>query len=771
MSIDSVAKLMSNHRHWIHTSLFKGIILFILGLFLYESGVAWAQPSGLTVESFDIKGNQRIEKTAILAQLTIKIGDPISNEVVREQIQRVYDMGFFQDVQVRTEPMKEGVRVIVEVQEKPFTLQIVFDGNDHLSDDKLQEVITLRSQVFLDQQQLKVSTEKIRGAYQQEGYHNVQVIPIVQAIDETKNRITFYVREGKLAKIKTVHFEGNAVVQKSDLLDAMANREWNFYLSWFTDAGVLRREELANDVERIKEVYANRGYLDTQVGLPTIELSKDKEWFTITFPIVEGFPYIINTVQFIGHTVFERQQLEKGMVIHPGDVFQRAALREEVSRITDLYGAKGYSFAEVTPSLRTNPEDGTADITLTIREGSLIRVREIRISGNDKTRDNVIRREIRVNEQEVIDSVGIKRSFQRLNNLNFFETVEILPEQVEEDKVDLNVTVKEKPTGSFSIGGGFSTLDRFTLIANITEGNLFGRGYMGRIRGQLGGRRTLGIVTFRNPALFDGITSLQLDGFRNRTDFLTYLQTRTGGNIQFGRAFSEYIFGTFTLVGEHIKIEDPSSDAPELILDQVGTQSTTGFRATLFRDSRDNYLNPTQGTRTGIRLGLGTNLLGGSNDFYSIAVDGLKYTPLPFSLVHAIRLRAGFAEGISGEALPLSEVFFVGGINTVRGFKFGRAGPVTDSGTLEGGNKQLILNNDIIFPILKDAKFNGVVFFDYGEGFPEGKNFSLSLRAAAGLELRWISPFGPLRAALGRNLDPKENEKTTVFEFSVGNVF
>ncbi|NKB81479.1 MAG: outer membrane protein assembly factor BamA [Nitrospirales bacterium] len=752
--------------------LCKTTILFVLSLCLYGNGLIWGQPSDPTIESLNVKGNQRIETTAIVSQLTIKLGDRITNAVIREQIQRIYDMGFFQDVDVRTEPMTGGVRVIFEVQEKPFAVEIIFDGNDHLSDDKLQEVITLRSQVFLDQQQLKISTEKIRGAYQQEGYHNVQVVPIVQAIDETKNRITFYVREGKLAKIKTVQFEGISVVKKSDLLNMMANREWSLFLSWFTDAGVLRREELSNDAERIKEVYANRGYLDTQVGLPAIELSEDKEWFTVTYPIVEGFPYIINTIQFSGHTVFERQELEKEMVIHPGDVFQRAGLREEVSRITDLYGARGYSFAEVNPSLHTNPEEGIADITLTITEGSLISVREIRISGNDKTRDNVIRREIRINEQEVIDSVGIKRSFQRLNNLNFFETVEILPEQVEDDQVDLNVTVKEKPTGSFSIGGGFSTLDSFTLIANITEGNLFGRGYLGRIRGQLGGRRTLGVVTFRNPALFDSVTSLQLDGFRNRTDFLTYLQTRAGANVQFGRSFSEYVSGTFTLVGEHIKIDDPSSDAPEIILDQVGTQSTTGFRATLFRDSRDNYINPTEGSRTGIRMGVGTNLLGGSNDFYNVSVDGLKYTSLPFwSLVHGIRLRAGFAEGISGEALPLSEVFFVGGINTVRGFKFGRAGPVTDSGTLEGGNKQLILNNDLIFPILKDAKLNGVFFFDYGEGFPEGKNFSLSLRPAAGIELRWVSPFGPLRAALGKNLDPKNNEKKTVFEFSVGNVF
>ena len=211
----------------------------------------------------------------------------------------------------------------------------------------------------------------------------------------------------------------------------------------------------------------------------------------------------------------------------------------------------------------------------------MIRIRNIRVTGNDKTRDNVIRRELRVDERDMIDSVAMKRSFERLNNLNFFETVEILPQQIDEGQVDLEVKVKEKPTGSFSIGGGFSTLDQFTAIADITEGNLFGLGYTGRIRGQVGGRRTLGVITFRNPALYDGLTSMQLDGFQTNTDFLTYEEKKTGGTITFGRSFSEYISGSLTFVGERIRISDPRFDAPQLILDQVGTQNHNGYACIL----------------------------------------------------------------------------------------------------------------------------------------------------------------------------------------------
>jgi len=539
-----------------------------------------------------------------------------------------------------------------------------------------------------------------------------------------------------------------------------------------TDAGILRREELANDVERIKEFYSNKGYLDVQVGIPSIDLSEDKESFIVTFRIIEGQPYTIESVVFTGNTIFETEELELESFLRPNDVFQRSSVRQEVTRVTDKYGEKGYSFAEVTPSLLPNPQTLTTQITFNIKEGHLIRVREIHISGNDKTRDNVIRREIRVDEQEAINSVAIKRSFQRLNNLNFFETVEIIPTQVEEDKVDLEVKVKEKPTGSFSIGGGFSTLDSFTLIANVSEGNLFGLGYLARIRGQLGIRRTLGVLTFRNPALYDGPVSFQVDIFSTDTDFLTYGEERKGGTIQLGQAFSEYIAGSFTLVAEAIKIKEPSSDAPTFILSQVGDQSTTGFRASLFRDTRDNFQSPRSGSRTGIRLGFGTEALGGTNNFYRVSLDGLKYIPFPiWDLRMAFRGRFGLTEGYGGDPVPLTELYFVGGINTVRGFKFGRAGPVTSGGTLEGGNKQAILNVDLIFPLLKDAKLDGVVFFDYGKGFAEEDDLSLDLRPAAGIEIRWISPFGPLRAAWGKNLDPEPNEQETVFEFSVGNVF
>jgi outer membrane protein insertion porin family len=754
-----------------HAAVFT-VVIAAAAVFWLSSGLLQAQEGAPKVKSIEIRGNKRIEEPAIRGRLSLKVGDPYTRDAIRAQIRQIYDMGFFEDVQIETETGPGGVAVVFVVREKPFITEIVFDGNENLSEDKLKEKITIRGQSFLDLQQAKESAERIRLAYQEDGYYNAQVIPIIMTVEEDRKRLTFFIKEGDRARIKRVNFEGIKAIKKKELLKVMATREWIFLISMFTDAGILKREELANDVERIREIYMNKGYLNVQVGLPTVELTDDKKWFIVTFTIVEGDVYKVGEVGYRGNTVFEEAELRNESKILPGEVFQRARIRDEITRLTEMYGGKGYAFTDVNPSVNPDPQSKTATILFQIKEGDLIRVREIHITGNDKTRDNVIRRELRVNEQEVIDTVAMKRSFQRLNNLNFFETVEILPKQVESDKVDLDVKVKEKSTGAFSIGGGFSTLDQFVAIADITEGNLGGQGYLFRIRGQLGQRRTIGLISFRNPYLYDSQTSLQGDLYSTITNYITYREDKQGLSASFGRWFSEYASGNLSLVYESLRISDPTTDAPQFILDQVGTQSTSGFRSVVSRDTRDFYLDPRTGTRLSAGIDYGTPALGGTNNFYKTSFDALKYQPLFWDTRVMVRGRYGQVEGLGGKPVPITERYFVGGINTMRGFVFGRAGPVTQSGSLVGATQQIIFNTDFIFPISAEAKLNGVLFFDYGQGIGENENVNfLKLRQAAGVEARWISPFGPLRLAYGFNLDPNPGERKAVFEFSVGSLF
>ncbi len=740
---------------------------------------------GVKVTAIEIRGNKRIELPAIAGRLTLKSGDPYTPENVRGQIKILYDTGFFEDVQVETESGAGGVALAFLVREKPFITEIVFDGNQALSDDKLKEKITIKSQAFLDQLQAKESAEKIRLAYQGDGYFNCRVTPVVQTLDEDRKRLTFFINEGDKARVKTVDFDGLHAATKDEMFKVMATREWIPWYGLFTqlklpssfsDAGVLKREEMNNDVERIKEILLNKGYLNARVGLPAVELSDEKKWFVITYAVTEGEPFTIGEIGFRGNTVFEDPELRQGLKMKEGEIFQRQKLRDEITRLNDLYGGRGYSFADVSPNVIPNTEDRTAAIILTIKEGEMMRIRQINIHGNEKTKDNVIRREIRVDEQDVIDTPSLKRSFQRLNNLNFFETVEILPAQVGVDKVDLNVRVKEKPTGQFSVGGGFSTLDRIVAIADITEGNLGGNGWMGRVRGQLGQQRTIGLITFRNPYVNDSLTSMQLDVYRTATNYITYFETKSGASVTLGRWLSEYATGSVSLFAEELNFKNPQAgicpDRFPLVCGQLGNQTTTGFRTSLSRDTRDFFMDPRTGWRATVGFDLGTPYLGGSNNFYKYSLDVIKYTPLPFDTRIATRVRYGAAVGIDGRPIPLTERYFVGGINTMRGFVFGRAGPVTTSNTLLGAARQLIFNNDFIFTISAEAKLNGVIFFDYGKGFDDDETLSFSkLRKTAGLEGRWISPFGPLRAAYGINLDPREGERKGVFEFTIGSIF
>jgi outer membrane protein insertion porin family len=401
----------------------------------------------------------------------------------------------------------------------------------------------------------------------------------------------------------------------------------------------------------------------------------------------------------------------------------------------------------------------------------------------------VIRRELRLNEAELIDTAALKRSFQRLNNLNYFETVEIIPKQLDPNTVDLDVKVKEKSTGTFSVGGGFSSLDQLSLVADITEGNLFGRGQLLKIRGQLGQRRSLGVLTFREPYLFDEPLSGQVDLYARDTFFVSYFETRVGADAVLGKFFSEYLSGSLSLLRERLTItnQDPSNSLflggggvitstpvdqlPILIQQQLGTTTTNALVLGLSRDTRDFYADPTSGARHAITTELAFRGLGADNEFYKVIGDTAWFFPVIGDTVFAPRARVGVAHSYGSLPLPVGERFFVGGIQTVRGFSFGRAGPVFTDGSPLGATKQVLFNFDYIFPLVPEVKVKGVLFFDYGKGFNDGEPIGLNLRRAAGVEVRWISPFGPLRLAYGLNLNKREGEHAGVFEFSIGSLF
>ena len=767
-----------------------GVWIVLVGGFVWVigQGIAIAQESGQQVRSIRIQGNKRIEVPAIKGRLTLKEGEPFTAEKIREQIRALYQMGYFEDVRVETEAVAGGIAVIFVVTEKPFVTEILFDGNDNIKDERLTEKLTVRPQSFLDQQQIKDSVERLRVLYEEEGYFSARLVPVIKSLDGERKSLTFFIKEGPRARIKAIAFDGAKAIPVKKLKKPLFTREYFWLISWWDDSGIYKKDELTNDVERLRQVYFDEGYLDVKIGTPKVELSDDKKWFTIRFPVEEGSQYRFAKIGYKGQTLFPESELRTGSKLKEGDVVRMAEVREDITRVTDLYGVKGYAFADVNPLVLPDPESKTATVTFEVKEGALIRVRHINISGNDKTRDKVIRRELRVNEAELIDTEAMKLSFKRLNNMNYFETVEIIPKQVDPNTVDLDVKVKEKSTGTFSVGGGYSSLDKLGVVADITEGNLFGRGQLLKIRGQFGQRRTFGVVTFREPYLFDEALSAQGDLYARQTFYTTYFERRQGADIVLGKWFSEYLSGSATYLLERLEVSNdlsselflggggvtntPVSDLPLLVQQQLGKSTTSAIVLGIARDTRDVYVDPKSGARHALTTEFAGSVLGGSNDFYKVIGDTAWYFPVVWDTVFNPRVRMGVAHSYSaGSQLPVGDRFFVGGIQTMRGFSFGRAGPTAPDFTPLGGTKQLIFNFDYIFPLIPELKVKGVLFFDYGKGFNDGEPLGLNLRKSVGIEGRWISPFGPLRVSYGINLSPREGEHTGVFEFSVGALF
>ncbi len=747
-----------------------------------------------TISFIDIRGNKRIESATILSQMGITVGEVFSAALIPKAIRIIYGMGYFEDVQFETDPTVDGIGLIIVVKENSFVTNIYYDGHENIKTAKLKEEVSVRTNTFLDQNQVEESVKALRDLYRGDGYYDAKVIPVIQSTGEDRSTLTFYIKEGPVARIKEVNFLGNQAIPVEELSKGMATQKYSFFTSWLAGTGSYKKDEIPNDVERLKDIYANKGYIDAKVGIPDVVLSDDKKWFHLTFPVSEGEEYQVGELEFTGNEEFTDDDLKTTLEVKSGDVFQRKVLREEVERLTDLYGSKGYVFADANPMVIPNPETHKADVTFSVTEGDLVSIRRINVAGNDKTRDKVIRREVRVNEGEVIETTAIQRSFQRLNNLNFFETVELVPEPLEDGEVDLNIRVKEKATGSFSIGGGFSSLDKLTAIFDIVEGNLFGNGQLLRLNAQLGERRNYANVSFREPYFLDTEISTQVDLFHQAFDVYTYEEARTGGGISLTQPFGEYLYGGVNIAYERVRIsnlltcdeafdivcteEERLEFLPPFITEQKGTQAVSSIGANISSDTRDYHLDPTSGSRQTASVELASHFFGGNNDFVKILGTTVHYTPLWwFDHVFSVRGVLGVSEPYGTDHdIPLTERLFVGSINgfpQVRGFGYGKAGPmVENTDEVLGADRAMGFTFEYILPVVKEAQINAALFLDLGRGFETGETLDpTTLRQGAGLELRWISPFGPLRVAYGFKVDKRDNEAPGLLEFSIGSLF
>lgn len=727
--------------------------------------------SGPSIKSIEIKGNRKVSSEAIYSKLKSKIGDNFSENLVQDDIQKLYNIGYFDDITVDIDSFEGGVKLVYSFREKPTITSIDFQGNKEFEAKDLKEKITLTSGAVANLPLIEDNAQKVISFYQSEGYWLVSVLPVIRETSKDAVALTFQIDEGPKVVIKDIVIEGNKIVSEKDIKKAMESKErWLF--SFITGSGLYKKDQIRGDLERIKELYLNRGFLHIAVSEPEIILSRDREELSIKISVSEGDQYKVGTLSFKGNSVFTDAELLQKLKIASGQIFSRSALRTDIDNILDFYMEKGYALCDINPLVDVNEPEKIANITFSVTEGDIFRIGMIEISGNAKTRDKVIRREMRLDEGDIFNKKLLKRSFQRINNLNFFENVDIAPYPRPAEKlVDLKVNVKEKMTGMLSVGGGYSSVDKFMVMGEITQANLFGKGLYLKFKADFSAVRTNYNISLRDPWFMDKPVSASIGLYNDTFKYPEYDKEATGGYIGFGKELSEYVEANIRYELEKVTITEISRKASDIIKDQEGVKVTSSINPSISKNTIDNYLDPSSGYRHVLSLTVAG--LGGDNYFVKELIDSVGYFPFKWDTTFSLRGRLGFAAGFAGKELPLYERFYVGGINTVRGLSFGEAGPKDENGDEIGGNVEAIFNAEYIFPIVPDVKLKGLTFFDYGGSFDKDlKKYSLKdMRPTAGFGFRWLSPFGPIRLEMGFNLDPKEGESKSKLEFSIGGLF
>jgi outer membrane protein insertion porin family len=770
---------------------------------------AGANQSHPIVRDVRVTGFRRVEESAIRIHITHPIGVPLDDAAVDLDVKAIFKMGFFDNVWVTTESTAGGVVLVYHVAERPYVAALEFEGNDNVDKADLEAVVGIRPRTVFDPQKAWEGIREARKVYAGEGYPDADIQYQIVPDADGNATVRYVIDEGEEVLVDEIHFEGVNAFSEGRLRRVMATRR-SWILSWFTGAGILKDEELKTDVERLTAFYYDNGYI--QVRVDDIDVAREGDDLILTVRIEEGEQYRIGSIRFEGEVLDDQEKLVEASGLESGEIFKPSRLRESIFNVTEAYGDLGRAFAEAVPMTDVNDEALTVDIAFKMTSGPLVSVDRIEIQGNNKTRDEVIRRELRQQEGEQFTGKGLRQGTNRVRRLGIFDEVKVESARTDDpDKVNLVVDVKEGRTGTFSAGAGFSSEDSLLANARITERNLFGRGQTATFNVDFGARRRNFRLAFTEPWAFDIPLLLGVDVFSWSYEFSDFERGGTGVSLR--ASYPLWELGLKDVLGaslddiragveyrlENTVIDGVSRFAPANVKDEERTLLTSSIRPSLSRNTIDMPFDPTEGSLISASAEFAG--LGGQNDFTKVDVSARWYFPFykhesGWKLVYSTAATFGYGwgkGGTSGVELPLSERYFPGGINTVRGFQSRTLGPREDYFDPEGnevrssevgGSSQLILNNEIIFPIIPDAGVKGVVFFDAGNawmreeglpnpasGFPPTQSDGIDLsdlRLSTGVGLRWLSPFGPLRIEIGFPLNSKREDEESIVLFSFG---
>ncbi|MFV0436276.1 MAG: outer membrane protein assembly factor BamA [Desulfopila sp.] len=724
----------------------------------------------LRIGTISPEGNKRIDSGAILRKISSRAGGAYNPATLREDLKAIYSMGYFNDVQIDVTDGPKGKDVVFKVVEKPTIAAVNFKGVDELKEEDVRGAANIRQHYILNPNAINAGAEAIKQLYKSKGYYNTQVHTDISYPSDEGAVVTYTVDEGKKIYIKKISFEGNTAYDDDELLSQIETKEKGFF-SWITASGRLEMDVIKQDEGKIISFYNNHGYMDARISEP--EISQEDEWLYITFKISEGNRYKVGTVGVSGDLITDQTTLVDLLTIRDKEYIDLSAVREDVMSITDYYAEKGYAFAEARPAMDKSASGDRVDITYRITKGDLVYINRIIIKGNTRTRDNVIRRELRVAEGGIFNSKALRESSQGLQRLQFFDEVNITPEPtIEPNQMNINIEVKERSTGTFSIGAGYSSVDHVILMGSIAENNFLGRGDQLAFTGNISGRSSRYNISYTNPHVFDSELSWGADLFNTKREYDDYTKNSTGGGMRVGYPLYEKwrIFGNYSYTNTDLSNID--DDASYYIKESSKVPITSSVEVSMVRDTRDKVFGATEGSRHMASIQHAGGIFFGDAEFTKVEASTSWFFPLFWKTTLHIKGAAGQAfEKNTDSKFPVYERYYLGGISTVRGFKYGKISP-KDQGDRIGGDQMWYTNTEFIFPLLESQGLQGLFFFDAGQVYGNlDRRSDDSPETSAGFGINWLSPMGPIVIVWGANLNPNDSEDKSALDFTIGGTF
>lgn len=735
------------------------------------------------IKDIRVEGIQRTEAGTVFSYLPVKIGDTINDEKAASAIKALFATGFFKDVRLEI----DGQVLVVVLEERPAIATLDFVGLKSFKAEDLKkglrEVGLAESRIF-DRAMVERAEQELKRQYLSQGRYSVDIKVAVTPLERNRVAIKFTVNEGEVAKIRQVNIVGAKAFKEKDLRDLMSITPPG-WLTWYTKTDQYSKQKLAGDLETLRSFYMNQGYLEFNIESTQVSISSDKQDIYITINLTEGEKYSISTVKLAGNFLLPEAELKKFVKMKPGEVFSREAMTETTKAISDRLGDDGYAFANVNAAPEVDREKRQVAFTLMVDPGRRVYVRQINVVGNTRTRDEVIRREVRQMESAWYNGERIKKSRDRVDRLGYFEDVSMETPAVAgaTDQIDVNLKVKEKPTGNISLGAGFSSSEKLSLSGAVQQENVFGSGkHIGVQISTSKSNRILSLSHTDPYFTIDGV-SQGFDLYTRKTDtsslnLSSFTADATGGGVRYGIPIGEddYLFLGFSYDQTKLKLGSFPAQRYVDYVNKFGERSKT-ITSTLGwqKDGRDSLLYPTKGTFNSVSLEVA--LPGSTSTYVRGTYKHQRFSPLNKTFTLALTGELGLAEAYGAKEVPFFKNFYAGGIGSVRGFESSSLGPKDPlTGDFLGGTKRVTGSAEMLFGLpgaKQDRSFRFSAFLDGGGVYGDGQQASSSgtLRFSTGLSASWNSPLGPLKFSFAKPLNKKPEDQVQAFQFQLGSTF